>query len=158
MTILGVDPGLANCGWGVVQSGLSNRLKLVDYGCIKTPSSLKLANRLQIIYLAIREVISKYNPSTLAIEDLFISKNISSALPVAHSRGAVLLLGIEEGLEIEEFAPVIIKKSTVGDGLATKEQVQKMVSLLLGMKSIPKPDHAADALAVAITAFHYQKS
>ena len=140
--VLGIDPGLARTGWGIVDSN-GTRHKHVDHGAILTG------------YREIISIIEAYQPSGMGIETLFFTKNISSAMPVAQARGVVLLAAAEKGMAVGEYSPVTIKQSVVGTGDAAKGQVQEMVRLLLGLSELPEPDHAADALAAAITFIHH---
>lgn len=153
MRVLGIDPGTAITGYGVVE-GEDDNLNLVTYGAITTPANQPLAQRLQQIYRELRALISEWGPETAAVEELFFSKNVRTALAVGHARGVALLALIEAGLPIQEYKPAEVKQAVVGYGNAPKGQVQGMVQLLLGLDEIPRPDDAADALAVAICHFH----
>lgn len=155
MIILGIDPGTAMTGWGVIEAqdkipGRGNRMRVVDYGCIKTDSKTDFSKRLEIIYQELNKIIKKYNPDIAAIEEIFFAKNVKTALKVGHARGVVILSAVNAGLEVAEYTPLEVKQALVGYGRAEKQQVQKMVKVLLCLKDIPKPDDAADALAVAI--------
>jgi len=152
--VLGIDPGLAETGWGIVDSD-GTRHKYIAHGTVKTSSSLDPQIRLLDLSREIKAVISNYKPSGMGIETLFFTKNISSALPVAQARGVILLAAAESGLKVGEFSPTVIKQSVVGTGGAEKNQVQEMVKILLGLSSVPRPDHAADALAAAVTFIHH---
>lgn len=153
--ILGVDPGLANTGWGVVDSD-GIRHKTVDYGTIITESGLPMEHRLLHIHRELTSVITGFRPAALSVEALFFAKNISSAIPVAQARGVIMLTAVKNGLEVREFQPVDIKKSVVGTGAATKNQIRIMLALLLHLEEgEPKSEHAADALAAAITLIHH---
>ena len=147
--ILGVDPGLAETGFGIIDAGAS-KLVYVTHGVISTPADMNPGMRLQCIYDKLAAVIKKYSPAEAGIENLYFAKNITSALPVAQARGVVLLLLSQKELFAEGYSPLVIKKAIVGHGRADKNQVQEMVSFLLHLKEIPRPDHAADALAAAI--------
>ncbi len=154
--ILGIDPGFASTGWGLIDSdGVRN--KHIDHGSIETASGDAAEKRLMALYEEVAGIIESFKPTGLGIETLFFTKNISSAMPVAQARGVVLLAAAQAGLDVGEFSPVTIKQSVVGAGGADKAQVQEMVRLLLGLGEIPKPDHAADALAAAITFVHHGK-
>lgn len=153
MFILGVDPGTAITGYGMVQA-TGNRFQAVDYGCIRTGSNLPLATRLLIIYNKLYELIETYSPQHLAIEELFFNKNTRTALAVGHARGAALLAAAHSGLETFEYTPLQVKQAVVGYGRAAKVQVQKMVATILNLPEIPKPDDVADALAIAICHAH----
>lgn len=147
--ILGVDPGLATVGYGVIDVA-KGRLIPVDYGVIETPAKVPLPRRLSLVYQGMKDLIEAFCPHAIAFEELFFYHNVNTALPVGHARGVLLLAAEEAGLPMYEFTPMQIKQATVGYGHAEKKQVQEMVRLRLGLKSIPKPDDAADALAVAI--------
>lgn len=147
--ILGIDPGLANTGWGVVrQEGA--RLACLAYGCVSTPASMPLALRLAKIHEQIGAVIDRYAPSCVGIETVWFGQNITAAFDTGQARGAALVACAEAGLDVGEFAPKQIKLAVVGVGGADKAQVQYMVKQLLGLDAPPRPDHAADALAAAI--------
>ena len=145
--ILGIDPGLAHTGWGVVQQA-GSQLSCVAYGCVATNSQDALAVRLAKINEQIAAVIAKYQPTALGIESVWFGENTSSAFATGQARGAALVACA--GLEVAEFTPRQIKLAIVGTGTAEKEQVQFMVQKLLGLPAPPEPDHAADALAAAI--------
>ena len=152
--VLGIDPGLASTGWGIIDSS-GSRHKYIDHGTISTSSKESPEGRLLGIYRELTALIDSFKPAGMGIETLFFTKNISSALPVAQARGVVLLAAAERGLSIGEYSPVTIKQSVVGTGGADKNQVQEMVRILLGLQDVPKPDHAADALAAAVTFIHH---
>lgn len=149
MIILGIDPGLATVGYGLIEC-IGNKSDILDYGTIQTTPVTDFPERLQIIYKQMIEIIKFYNPADLAIEELFFNKNVKTALMVGHARGVEVLAAQMMGLESYEYTPLQIKQAVVGYGRAEKHQVQEMVKLLLNLKEIPKPDDAADALAVAI--------
>ena len=147
--ILGIDPGLANTGWGVVrQSG--SQLTCQAYGCVSTPTTLTLAERLSKIHDQIAAVIERYEPTCVGIETVWFGQNITAAFDTGQARGAALVACAKAGLDVGEFAPRQIKLAVVGTGSADKSQIQYMVKQLLGLEAQPKPDHAADALAAAI--------
>jgi len=152
--ILGLDPGLARTGYGIID--VTKRVpKLVKYGCVITQPKKPHANRLQIIYLELRRVIDKFKPDVVAVEKLFFAKNVKTALKVAEARGIAILAAVSKRVKIEEFTPLEVKLSVVGNGRASKPQVQYMLKHLLSdLKEIPKPDDAADALAIALCYFH----
>ena len=152
--VLGIDPGLARTGWGIIDSD-GTRHTHVDHGTITTDAGKAAEQRLVDLDREMSALIEAFRPAGLGIETLFFTKNISSALPVAQARGIMLLAAGKAGLAVGEFSPVTIKQSVVGSGSAGKAQVQDMVRLLLGLKEIPRPDHAADALAAAITFIHH---
>lgn len=149
MVILGLDPGTATTGFGVIRS-TKNGFKLLDYGCIETSMKDPLAQRLKQIGKDILEIVTLWKPDSIAIEELFFSKNVKTAMHVAHARGAVMQKLAEEGYDIHEYKPAQIKEAVCGYGRADKKQVQRMVKIILEMEDIPRPDDAADALAVAI--------
>lgn len=149
MIILGIDPGLAIVGYGVIQYE-GNRYKVIDYGCITTDANMVFPERLKIIYDDMTDLINKYNPDDLAIEELFFNKNVKTAIKVGQARGVEILAAVNNGIDVYEYTPLQIKQSVVGYGRAEKRQVQEMVRILLNLKEVPKPDDVADALAVAI--------
>jgi crossover junction endodeoxyribonuclease RuvC len=149
MRVLGIDPGLASVGWGIVDFK-QNRLAHVARGTIKTSSRDSSGRRLKAIYSDIKEIIDRYSPDEAAFETLYFAKNITSALPVAQARGVQILACVDGGLPIGEYTPLEIKQAVVGNGKADKHQVEHMVSLLLGLREKEKSDHATDALAAAI--------
>ena len=153
MRVLGIDPGTAITGYGVVE-GEGDSLSLTTYGAITTPANQPLAQRLQHIYRELRALITEWHPESAAVEELFFSKNARTALSVGHARGVALLALTEAGLPIQEYKPAEVKQAVAGYGNAPKQQVQGMVQLLLSLDDIPRPDDAADALAVAICHFH----
>lgn len=147
--ILGIDPGLANTGWGIVaQDG--PRLTCQAYGCISTPASQSLSERLLKIHNQIGAVVRRYHPSCVGIETVWFGQNITAAFATGQARGAALVACAEGGLATGEFTPRQIKLAVVGTGTAEKEQVQYMVQRLLKLDEVPHPDHASDALAAAI--------
>ena len=156
MIIMGIDPGFALTGYGIVKYE-GNKFRVVDYGVIKTQSKDCLAERLLILHNGLDDIIRNYKPSAVAVEELFFSKNIKTALAVGHGRGIALLAGAKAGLETFEYTPLQVKQAVVGYGRAEKSQVQQMVKTILNLESIPKPDDVADALAVAICHAHSYK-
>ncbi len=153
MVILGIDPGTAIVGYGIILKEKS-KLALLDYGCVTTGKTLSQADRLGIIKKEIGKIIKKYKPRVMAVEELFFFKNLKTAIKVAEARGVLLVAGKDAGLHISEYTPLQVKIATVGYGRAEKQQVQKMVKAILNLKEVPEPDDAADALAVAICAAH----
>lgn len=147
--ILGIDPGLANTGWGII-SASNNSLSCLAYGCVTTPSQHELSVRLFKVYDQIRAVINKYEPTCVGIETIWFGDNSSSAFATGQARGAALVACAERSLSVGEFTPRQIKLAIAGTGTAEKHQIQYMVKQLLGLSDIPRPDHAADALAAAI--------
>ena len=151
--IIGLDPGLASTGWGIVDYEKS-RIKYVAHGCMETEAAVPRAERLFYIYREIDNVLDTYSPTESAIETLYFGKNVSSAISVAEARGVLSLAMAERNLPLTECTPNQIKQAVVGVTKAAKGQVQEMVALILGLPVIPKPDHAADALGAAICAAH----
>ncbi|MAG29035.1 crossover junction endodeoxyribonuclease RuvC [bacterium] len=149
MIILGIDPGIADTGFGVVEKQGDNYTE-IDHGSISTLKSDSLAKRLQELYRELTKLIKKHNPERVAIEQLFFAKNVKTAITVAHARGVVLLAAQTAKCEIAEFTPLQIKQALTGYGAADKRQMQEMTKITLKLKTIPKPDDAADALAIAI--------
>jgi crossover junction endodeoxyribonuclease RuvC len=149
--ILGIDPGLADTGYGLVKNE-NHKLTCLDYGSIKTSSKLPLPERLEIINLELAKIIKKYRPDLISIEELFFCKNVKTALVVGQARGVIVLTAKQNNVPAVEFTPLEVKQAVSSYGKAGKEQVQKMVKLLLGLKELPRPDDAADALAIAICA------
>lgn len=147
--ILGIDPGIADTGYGVIEVD-KQHLKSVAYGSIKTRAGIDLANRLEQINTELDRIIQRHKPDFMAVEQLFFCKNVKTALIVAQARGVVLLTARKYKLSIVEFTPLQVKQAVSAYGKASKLQVQKMVKLILGLNKLPKPDDAADALAVAI--------
>jgi crossover junction endodeoxyribonuclease RuvC len=148
--ILGIDPGLANTGWGVVASS-GSKLRCLAYGCITTAAHEDLAQRLARIHDGVREVIVRYGPVECAVESVFFGSNAKSAFATGQARGVALLATADKKLVLGDYSPVQIKNAVVGSGTADKAQVQYMVRVMLGLDHEPAPDHAADALAAAIT-------
>lgn len=151
--VLGIDPGTAITGYGLVW-GEGDDLRLVDYGVITTLSDKPLPQRLQEIYHHLTALIQERQPTAAAVEKLFFSRNVRTALSVGQARGVALLAMANAELEIHEYTPLEVKQAVVGYGRASKEQVQVMVKMLLGLDSVPQPDDAADAIAVAICHIH----
>jgi crossover junction endodeoxyribonuclease RuvC len=149
MVILGLDPGTATTGFGII-SYEDDKYRLLDYGCITTPKTDRLADRLKQISDDLEEIVRDAKPDEIAIEEIFFSKNIKTAIHVAHARGALMQKLSSEGYGINEYKPQQVKEAVCGYGKAEKIQVQKMVQLILNMEIMPCPDDAADALAVAI--------
>ncbi len=154
MKVLGIDPGSQTLGWGVVE-GTGLKYSLVDYGTVKSSPREKFSKRLLKIHEGVQEVIERFAPDCLAIEEAFYAVNVGVAMKLGHVRGVVLVLGEKANLEIGEYSPRLIKQTVVGYGNAEKSQVQEMVRLLLRLKTAPQPYDAADALAIAICHFHH---
>ena len=153
MRILGIDPGIAIVGWGVLEQR-GARFIPVDYGSIQTPAKTPIPKRLEMINRQLSEIIERYSPDRLAVEELFWNTNQKTGIAVAQARGVILLCAQQYGLEINEYTPLQVKQAVVGYGRAEKAQVIAMVTALLGLKSPPKPDDTADALAVALCNAH----
>jgi crossover junction endodeoxyribonuclease RuvC len=152
MIVLGIDPGTASTGYGVVETDPARpgRLRALDGGVIETPAGLSLERRLAAIHARVRELIDEHAPLAIAVEDLYFGANVRSALAVGHARGVVLLAAGQQGLPAHAYTPQQVKSAVCGTGRAEKAQVQQMVQRLLALPEPPQPDHAADALAVAI--------
>ena len=157
MIILGIDPGLATIGWGVVDYSAS-RLHPIAYGSIRTAPRRKVEDRLNEIYDALSEIIEKYKPLSMAVEELFFNTNITTGIVVAEARGVILLCAKRHNVPIFEYTPMQVKSAVVGYGKADKKQVITMVTMLLGLKEPPTPDDTADALAIAVAHAHSSSS
>lgn len=153
MRILGIDPGLAIVGWGVVDYA-GSRFRTVAYGSIQTPAGMRTEERLARIFDGMNELIDKYHPDEMAVEELFFNTNITTGIRVAEARGVILAAAEKKGVRMQEYTPLQVKQSVVGYGRAEKKQVITMVAMLLGLKEAPKPDDTADALAIAICHAH----
>jgi crossover junction endodeoxyribonuclease RuvC len=156
MRVLGIDPGSETLGWGVVEGSGSN-YSLVDHGVVRSSTKLAFSKRLQNVYNGVADVIDRFQPDTLAVEDTFYAVNVSVALKLGQVRGVMLLLAEQRGLAIAEYSPRLIKQTVVGYGNAEKHQVQEMVKVLLKMRSVPTPHDAADALAITICHIHHAR-
>ncbi|MFA6307512.1 MAG: crossover junction endodeoxyribonuclease RuvC [Patescibacteria group bacterium] len=154
--ILGLDPGFADTGWGVIEKNTSI-IRYLNTGSIQTSKKLDFSKRLQIIYKEVNSLIKKYNPDIVAVEKLYFAKNVKTALDVGQARGVVLLAIAQNKKEVWEFTPLQVKQTVCANGQANKTQVGLMVKTILKLKAVPKPDDAADALAVAITASFFNK-
>lgn len=150
MTILGIDPGLATLGYGVIEKDERGNFRAVDHGVVLTPKNESLPVRLAILEEGVRAVLEKFRPDEVAIEELFFSKNITTGIAVAHARGVALLTCVKECGKLYEYTPMQIKQALTGYGKADKQQIQSVVTSMLHLKEIPKPDDAADALAIAL--------
>lgn len=153
MIILGIDPGLSDTGYGIIQKN-NNKLALIGYGCITTDKSNKFQNRLGAISKELKKIIQKFKPDIAAVEELFFCKNVKTALLVNQARGAIIVTLDSAHTPMYEYTPLEVKQAITGYGKASKFQIQQMVKALLGLKVIPAPDHAADALAIAICCAH----
>lgn len=151
MKILGIDPGIGICGFGLIETSTRTNAKALDFGAVTTTVDAPLPSRLKELYDSLMEVFEQTKPEMVAVEKLFFSKNITTGIAVAEARGIVLLVAEQKGLPVYEYTPNEIKKCLTGYGSATKTQMQEMARIHLGLEKKPKPDDAADALAVAIT-------
>jgi len=149
LIILGIDPGYAILGYGVIEAD-GPRIRAVDYGVIETKAGQPFPERLEKLYLGMRQLINLYKPDHVAFEELFFYRNVNTALPVGAGRGVAILAAQQMGLPLYEYTPMQIKLAVTGSGHADKKQVQQMVRALLNLREVPKPDDAADALGVAI--------
>jgi len=150
MRILGIDPGYAIVGYGVIDKDQRGKCTVIDYGAINTPKEEDFPVRLAMIADGMKELIETYKPDAIAVEELFFNQNITTGIAVAEARGVILCTAIQQLSKVYEFTPMQIKLAVTGDGKADKHAVQFMTKMTLGLKSVPKPDDAADALAVAL--------
>ena len=150
MKILGIDPGIATIGFGIIEANEINNYKLINYGVIETPAHTQLSERLDIIYNDVISLIEATKPDCVSVEELFFNTNLTTGISVAHGRGVILLACHQSGVPIYEYTPLQVKSSVVGYGRAEKKQVMTMVKKLCRLDSIPKPDDAADAVALAL--------
>ena len=150
MRILGIDPGLATMGFGVIDT-LNGKSTVVDYGVILTSKNETLPTRLALLEKGVKSLIEKYKPDEVALEELFFNNNVKTAIDVAQARGVILLTCVKECGRLFEYTPLQIKQALTGYGRAEKRQIQQMVTTFLGLNKIPRPDDAADGLAVALT-------
>jgi len=157
MAVIGIDPGTALTGFGIIDESADGSLVVLEYGVIETFPDQNDAKRLNIIFSRLDKILSLYSIKSSAVERLFFQKNTKTAISVGQARGVILLALEQAGLEIHEYNPVEIKQAVTGFGQASKMQVQEMVRVLLGLEKTPKPDDAADALAVAICHIHSRK-
>jgi crossover junction endodeoxyribonuclease RuvC len=155
MIILGIDPGTAIVGFGLIEKEKKNqKLKLIKYGCIETSAKFSTAERLKIIHEGLNSLLTEHKPDIVAVEDIFFFKNLKTAIKVSQARGVILFTIADKKITVAEFTPLQIKQAVACYGRAEKIQVQRMVKTLLDLDEIPKPDDAADALAVAICCAH----
>lgn len=158
MRILGIDPGIGRCGWGILETR-GSKLEAKGFGCIETSAKQNVTDRLKEIHDEISKIIKKYSPDVLAIEELFFNTNAKTAFAVGQARGVILLAASQNSLDISTYTPLQVKMALTGYGRAEKSQMGQMVKVLLKLEKIPKPDDAADALAIALThAFSYKTS
>src|SRR5918997_949469 len=148
-TILGIDPGTATMGWGVIRQE-GNRLGYVEHGTVTTPPSWEMPRRLGRLFDGVTELIQGYRPETMAMEELFFNTNVTTAITVGQARGVALLAAHKAGVEVYEYTPLQVKQAITSYGRADKRQVQEMVRALLNLREIPRPDDAADGLAISI--------
>ncbi len=153
--ILGIDPGINTMGYGLIKT-VKDEQVLVDYGTIKTSAKSPFAHRLKKLYDGVSEIIAKYQPDEMAIEEAFYHKNVKVAMTLGHARAAAILASVNAGIEVSEYSPLEVKQSVVGSGSASKEQVQFMVRVILKLDKNPTPHDASDALGVAIC--HHNRS
>ena len=153
MIILGIDPGIAIVGWGVVEYS-GSKFTTLGYGSIETPAGMKTEERLSLIFDGIRELINKYKPSHMAVEELFFNTNQTTGIRVAEARGVIIMCAHKMGVKVFEYTPLQVKQAVVGYGRAEKKQVITMVTMMLGLQKPPKPDDTADALAIAVCHAH----
>src|ERR687895_688790 len=149
-TILGIDPGTATMGWGVIRQE-GNRLRYMQHGAITTPPEWEMPRRLGRLFDGVTELVRGYRPETIAVEELFFNTNVTTAITVGQARGVALLAAYKAGIEVTEYTPLQVKQAVTSYGRAEKRQVQELVRSLLNLREIPKPDDAADGLAIAIT-------
>ncbi len=155
MRVLGLDPGTAIMGWGVVDSDAGGaNLRMVDYGALTTRAKAPLAERLPLLYAGVLAVIDQHQPEVMSVEELFFTKNITTAISVGHARGVAILAAAHRNLSVFEYTPLQVKQAVAGYGRADKNQIQEMVRMMLGLSVIPQPDDAADGLALAICHIH----
>lgn len=150
MIILGLDPGTATTGYGIIKIE-GNQMIHIDHGCILTAASSPLHERLGQIAFEVRQLIAHHSPDRVAVEDLFFFKNVSTAITVAQARGVLLSIAAEHQLPVYSYTPLQVKQALTSYGRADKKQMQKMVALILGLSELPSPDDAADGLAIAVT-------
>ena len=157
MLVIGIDPGTATTGYGLIRENPDGSLSLVEYGAILTPAEMPMPQRLLELYHQLRQILLLHRPESGAVEKLFFHRNVTTAISVGQGRGVVLLALAEAGLEVAEYTPLQVKQAVVGYGGADKNQIQQMVRALLGLEHAPSPDDAADALAIAICHVHSSK-
>jgi crossover junction endodeoxyribonuclease RuvC len=158
MLVIGIDPGTATTGYGLVRDEPDGSLVVVDFGVILTPAGMPMPERLLELYRQLSEILLLHRPESGAVEKLFFQRNVTTALSVGQARGVALLALAETGIQVAEYTPMEVKQAVAGYGGADKSQVQQMVKLLLNLEDIPRPDDAADALAVAICHLHTARS
>ncbi len=154
MVVVGIDPGTATTGYGFIHQTDQGELEAIDYGVILTPAGMPLEQRLLLLYLELKRLLLLHPPDSGAVEKLFFQRNVTTAIAVGQGRGVVMLALAEAGLSVAEYTPLEVKQAVVGYGKADKNQIQQMVKAMLNLKDIPRPDDAADALAIAICHLH----
>ena len=154
MITLGIDPGTATTGYGIVRETDQGALQVIDYGVIETPAKMPMEKRLHSLFHQLTDLILLHQPEFGAVEKLFFHKNVTTAMSVGQARGVIMLALAEAGIEVAEYTPLEIKQAVTGYGSADKRQIQQMIQALLALEEIPKPDDAADALAVAVCFLH----
>ncbi len=155
--VLGIDPGIGTTGYGIVGENSQGEVVLVDYGAIETQPRAPMPERLLVLHEAVTNVLRKYQPESVAVEQLFFGKNVTTAISVGQARGVALLAAAEAGLQVYEYKPAEVKQALSGYGNADKRQMQEMVKLMLHLDHIPRPDDAADAVAIAVCHLHSQR-
>ena len=150
MIIIGIDPGTATTGYGLIRKEKNKKPRVIDYGCIKTSPDFPTGERLKKINQELNKIINKYKPKVLAVENVYFFKNLKTAMPVSQAKGVILLTAAKKKIPVYEFTPLQVKMAITGYGKAEKKQVQKMVQVLLNMKEAPRIDDAADALGIAL--------
>lgn len=151
MRVLGIDPGIGRTGWGVVEDALGSKVKVIAFGCIETLARTDLSIRIEQVFDGIIEIIDRYKPQAVSVEDLFFNTNASTALIVGQARGVVLLASAKHNIPVSSYTPLQVKIALTGYGRAEKMQVGKMVKVMLNLSEVPKPDDTADALAIGLT-------
>lgn len=157
MTILGVDPGLARCGWGIIKAETRDEIRVASYGCIETDTKSSLPQRLKKIYQELTKIIAGDKPSCLAVEEVFFARNVKTALVVSQSRGVILLAAAEKNIPVYEYTPLEVKQALTGYGRAEKREVERMVGLSLNLSKLPQSDDEVDALAIALCHLYSEK-
>lgn len=156
MRIIGVDPGIGRLGWGIIEKN-KGKVTVIAYGCVETQVNSNLTDRLVILFAKIQEILEKFQPEEMAIEELFFSKNVKTAFAVGQARGVILLAAAQQHLTISAYTPSAVKSAVAGYGKADKKQIGQMVKLTLKLTKIPTPDDTADALAIALTHIYTKK-
>jgi crossover junction endodeoxyribonuclease RuvC len=157
MAVIGLDPGSAITGFGILEEGSDHSLKVIEYGVFRTSSKMNTADRLMSLYGQLNEILALHRPDSGAVEKLYFQRNVTTAITVGQARGVLMLALAQASIPIAEYNPMEIKQAVAGYGKADKQQMQQMVKMLLGLEKIPKPDDAADALAVAVCHIHSRK-